>query len=69
MEYRWNIFLVSLDLVIGSEQGRTRPVLAISEEKINAFETNPIVRNRFLSTMQNIWEQDMKRQRLSTGRV
>ena len=35
MEYRWNIFLVSLDPVIGSEQGRTRPVLAISEEKIN----------------------------------
>jgi mRNA interferase MazF len=35
MEYRWHIFLASLDPVIGSEQGKTRPVLIISEEEIN----------------------------------
>ncbi len=35
MEYRWHIFPASLDPVIGSEQGRTRPVLVISEEEIN----------------------------------
>lgn len=33
--YRWHIFLANLDPVIGSEQGRTRPVLVISEEEIN----------------------------------
>ena len=33
--YRWNIFLANLDPVIGSEQGKTRPVLVISEEEIN----------------------------------
>jgi mRNA interferase MazF len=35
MEYRWNLFLVNLDPVIGSEQGKTRPVLVISEEAVN----------------------------------
>lgn len=35
MEYRWHIFLANLDPVIGSEQGKTRPVLVISEENIN----------------------------------
>nr|QNO53740.1 hypothetical protein ONPGGGGH_00039 [Methanosarcinales archaeon ANME-1 ERB6] len=35
MEYRWHVFLANLDPVIGSEQGRTRPVLVISEEAIN----------------------------------
>ncbi len=35
MEYRWHIFLANLDPVIGSEQGKTRPVLVISEEEIN----------------------------------
>ena len=34
MEYRWHIFLANLDPVIGSEQGRVRPVLVISEEAI-----------------------------------
>lgn len=33
--YRWHIFLANLDPVIGSEQGKTRPVLVISEEEIN----------------------------------
>ncbi|KAF5413868.1 MAG: hypothetical protein C5S38_05425 [Candidatus Methanophagaceae archaeon] len=32
---RWRIFLVNLDPVVGSEQGKTRPVLIISEEEIN----------------------------------
>lgn len=34
-EYRWHVFLANLDPVIGSEQGKTRPVLIISEEEIN----------------------------------
>ena len=35
MPYRWAIFLANLDPVVGSEQGKTRPVLVISEEEIN----------------------------------
>jgi len=35
MAYRWAIFLANLDPVVGSEQGKTRPVLVISEEHIN----------------------------------
>ena len=35
MEFRWHIFLANLDPVIGSEQGKTRPVLVISEERVN----------------------------------
>ena len=35
MEYRWHIFLANLDPIIGSEQGKTRPVLVISDEEIN----------------------------------
>ena len=35
MAYRWHIFLVNLGPVVGSEQGKTRPVLIISEEEIN----------------------------------
>ena len=35
MQYKWHIFLANLDPVIGSEQGKTRPVLVISEEEIN----------------------------------
>lgn len=33
--YKWHIFLATLDPVVGSEQGKTRPVLIISEEEIN----------------------------------
>lgn len=32
---RWSIWLANLDPVIGSEQGKTRPVLVISDNKIN----------------------------------
>lgn len=35
MIYKWQIFLANLDPVIGSEQGKTRPVLIISEDGIN----------------------------------
>ena len=35
MEYRWRIFWANLDPVLGSEQGKTRPVLIISEEAMN----------------------------------
>ena len=37
MGYRWDIYLVNLDPVIGSEQGKTRPVLVISDDDINAI--------------------------------
>jgi len=32
---RWTIWLANLDPVIGSEQGKTRPVLIISDKQIN----------------------------------
>lgn len=35
MEYRWSIFIADLEPTIGSEQGKVRPVLVISEEEIN----------------------------------
>lgn len=34
---RWSIFRANLDPVIGSEQGKTRPVLVISDDDINAL--------------------------------
>jgi mRNA interferase MazF len=37
MSYRWNIYLVNLDPVIGSGQGKTRPVLVVSDDDINAI--------------------------------
>jgi mRNA interferase MazF len=37
MKYRWNIFKADLNPVISSEQGFTRPVLVISEERINTI--------------------------------
>ena len=36
MKYqKWSIWLANLDPVIGSEQGKTRPVLIVSETEIN----------------------------------
>jgi mRNA interferase MazF len=36
MKYRkWNIYRANLDPVIGSEQGKSRPILIISENDIN----------------------------------
>ena len=35
MNYRWSIFIADLNPVIGSEQGKVRPVLVISDENIN----------------------------------
>lgn len=35
MTIRWGIYLVNLDPVVGSEQGKTRPALVISKEEIN----------------------------------
>ena len=32
---RWSIYQANLDPVIGSEQGKSRPVLIISENEIN----------------------------------
>jgi len=32
---KWSIYRADLDPVIGSEQGKSRPVLVISEEEIN----------------------------------
>jgi mRNA interferase MazF len=35
MPYRWSVFLADLDPVVGSEQGKRRPVLVISQEEVN----------------------------------
>src|SRR5205809_126550 len=35
MPSRWSIYLANLDPVVGSEQGKTRPVLIISDEGVN----------------------------------
>ena len=35
MTYKWHIFIANLDPVLGSEEGKTRPVLVISHEDIN----------------------------------
>jgi mRNA interferase MazF len=32
---RWSIWLANLDPVVGSEQGKTRPVLVISDTRLN----------------------------------
>jgi mRNA interferase MazF len=32
---RWSVWLANLDPVIGSEQGRTRPVLVLSDTRLN----------------------------------
>jgi mRNA interferase MazF len=34
---KWSIWRANLDPVIGSEQGKSRPVLIISEDDINAL--------------------------------
>jgi mRNA interferase MazF len=34
---RWSVWLAGLDPVVGSEQGRTRPVLVISESALNGL--------------------------------
>ncbi|MBA3440117.1 MAG: type II toxin-antitoxin system PemK/MazF family toxin [Pyrinomonadaceae bacterium] len=34
---RWDVRLANLDPVIGSEQGKTRPVLVISETRLNSI--------------------------------
>jgi len=33
--FRWNVYLANLDPAIGSEQGKTRPVVITSEDQIN----------------------------------
>ncbi len=35
MDYRWQVFLANLDPVVGSEQGKTRPVIIVSHEEVN----------------------------------
>ena len=32
---RWSIWLANLDPVVGSEQGKTRPVLVLSDTRLN----------------------------------
>jgi len=34
---KWSIYRANLDPVVGSEQGKTRPVIIISEDSINSF--------------------------------
>jgi len=33
---RWEVYRASLDPVVGSEQGKSRPVLVVSENEVNA---------------------------------
>lgn len=35
MPERWSVWLANLDPVVGSEQGRTRPVLVLSDSRLN----------------------------------
>jgi mRNA interferase MazF len=37
---KWTIYRANLDPTIGSEQGKTRPVLVISEDEINCMSSN-----------------------------
>ena len=32
---RWSVWLANLDPVVGSEQGKTRPVLVLSDSRLN----------------------------------
>ena len=48
MNLKWSIWLVNLEPVIGSEQGRTRPFLIISNEQINQL--LPVVNGLPLTT-------------------
>ena len=41
MSFRWQVFLANLDPIVGSEQGKTRPVLVVSDEAMN--EILPVV--------------------------
>jgi mRNA interferase MazF len=34
---QWTVWLANLDPIVGSEQGRTRPVLIISESSLNSI--------------------------------
>ncbi len=34
---KWSIYRANLDPIIGSEQGKSRPVLIISEDEINSL--------------------------------
>lgn len=38
---RWSVWLANLDPVVGSEQGKTRPVLVVSQTTLN--QTLPVV--------------------------
>lgn len=48
---KWEIWLASLEPVIGSEQGKTRPVIIISENYIN--QVLPVVNILPISTRKN----------------
>ena len=38
--HKWTIYRANLDPVVGSEQGKTRPVIVISEDEINDILNN-----------------------------
>jgi mRNA interferase MazF len=48
---KWEIWLASIELVIGSEQGKTRPVIIISENYIN--QVLPVVNILPITTRKN----------------
>ncbi len=34
---QWTVWLANLDTIVGSEQGKTRPVLIVSESSLNSI--------------------------------
>lgn len=63
MGYRWNTYLVNFDSAIGSEQGKTRPVLVISDD-VNAIlpviNSLPIDKKRLIKKIGEIKNDDVK---------
>jgi len=55
MTYKWHIFIANLDPVLGSEEGKTRPVVVISHEEINqllpVINVIPITSRKAIRTM------------------
>ena len=49
---KWGVYRANLDPVIGSEQGKTRPVLIISEDSLNDI---LLVVNVLPLTSKKIW--------------
>jgi mRNA interferase MazF len=68
MKYKWSIFLVNLDPSIGSEQGKTRPVLIISEDDLNnILPVVNILPITSLKTDRKVYANEVKIQKEDSG--